>query len=106
MKISLDEILSNHDRWENTSYFRPDGKIEYRERKEYGNGHAVFDNENSLWGELHTDKFNALNFPIGTIRHIGQYVEEKTGIPEKVTSSGIGVAVAVLAIIVCYKTFK
>ncbi len=105
MKISLNEILLHPERWGNTSYLRSDGKIEYRERKEYGNRHAVFNNENSLWGETHIDKFNATNFPVGTIRHAGKYIEEKTGVPEKAVSLGIGLLI-VLALCVSYKSLK
>lgn len=102
MKISLNEILSQPDRWINTSYLRSDGKIEYREKKEYGNRHVVFDSIYSKWGEVHTDKFNATDFPIGTVRHASNYVEEKTGIPELITS----IAAAVLVFYVGYKTLK
>lgn len=102
MKISIYEILSQPDRWENTSNYRLDGKIEYREKKEYGNRHAVFDSIYSEWGEVHIDEFNATNFPIGTVRHVSKYVEEKTGIPEWL----ISIATGALAIYVGYKALK
>lgn len=92
MMISLDEVRSNPKQWINTSGLRLDGKTEYRERKEYGNRHAVFDN-GAYWGEVHYDKHNATDIPVGTTKHFSNYVEEKTGIPQGlVTLATIGIS--------------
>ena len=39
--ISRDEVTSNSEQWSDTSYLRSDGKEEYRERKQFGNRHAI-----------------------------------------------------------------
>lgn len=84
--IHRSETKSN--RWINTTYLRTDGKEEFRERKEFGNRHAVF-MKGSEWGELHHDEYNATDFPIGTVNHTAKYVEEKTGIPQELATAGI-----------------
>ena len=81
MIASRADIEVNRYRWHNTSFLRADGKTEYREKSGYGNRHAVFENGSSV-GDMHVDRFNATDFPMGTIRHASNYVEEKTGIPE------------------------
>lgn len=99
--ISLDEVRSHPEQWTNTSYLRSDGKTEYREKKEFGNHHVVFDN-GAYWGEVHYDKHNATDVPIGTVKHFSNYVEEKTGIPHGlVTLATIG-----LSLYVGYKAVK
>ena len=75
-------------RWLNTSILRPDGLEEYRERPRYGNRHAIFEQGQDL-GDMHYDKHNALDFPHGTLNHISHYVEEKTGVPEKIVKGGL-----------------
>lgn len=47
MIIHGSEITS--ERWIYTSYLRSDGKEEFREKKEFGNRHAVFE-KGSEWG--------------------------------------------------------
>lgn len=79
------------ERWINTSYLRSDNKEEFREKKEFGNRHAVFD-RGSEWGEVHHDEHNATDFPIGTINHAAKYTEEKTGIPQGLAAVGITAA--------------
>lgn len=103
--ISIDEVRSHPERWMDTSYFRSDGKIEYREKKEYGNRHAVFDS-NALLGSTHIDQYNATDFPKGTTQHASKYVEEKTGIPQDLVTGAIVVAVAGLSLYAGYKTAK
>lgn len=76
------------NQWIDTSIVRSDGKIEYRQRPTFGNHHAVFD-KNSEWGTEHTDEFNALDFPNGTLNHLSRYTEEKTGIPHDIAKVGI-----------------
>lgn len=89
-KITLHDIMADRTRWQNTSMLRHDDKVEYREKKEYGNRHAVFE-KGSCIGDIHVDKFNATDIPVGTIRHIGKFIEEKTGMPESITSSAIAI---------------
>ena len=76
------------DRWMETSYISFDEKREFRERSNFGNSHVVFD-KNSEWGTEHTDEFNALDFPNGTLNHLSRYTEEKTGIPHDIAKVGI-----------------
>lgn len=95
-RIHRSEITKEH--WIDTSYIRTDGKEEFRERKEYGNRHIIFD-EKSMWGLMHYDKINATDFPIGTIDHFSNYVEEKTGIPKILTN-------LVVASIVLYAGYR
>lgn len=70
------------ERWTDTSYLRTDGKEEFREKKQFGNRHAVFD-KGSQWGEVHYDKYNAIDVPSGTVNHFAKYTEEKIGIPQE-----------------------
>jgi hypothetical protein len=86
--ISIDEVRSNPEQWTNTSYLHSDGKIEYREKKEFGNRHVIFDN-GAYWGNVHYDKYNATDFPKGTTQHLSNYVEEKTGIPQMLVTIAI-----------------
>ena len=79
--ISRDNIEESRYRWYDTSFLRVDGKTEYREKAEFGDRHAVFE-DGYFTGDVHVDRFNATDFPLGTIRHAPNYVEEKTGIPE------------------------
>lgn len=79
------------NRWTDTSIFRSDGKEEFRELPQYGNRHVVFP-RNQEWGEVHYDEHNATDFPAGTLRHLGKYTNEKTGIPEDLATVGIGLA--------------
>ena len=81
MKITIAEINAHRDRWIDTSFARADGKIEYREKKAFGNRHAVFENGARIGG-VHIDSYNATDVPEGTIKHISNYAEEKTGIPQ------------------------
>lgn|SRR5690242_19394659 len=84
--IHRSETTTN--RWINTSYLRTDNKEEFRERKEFGNRHAVF-MKGSEWGEVHYDEYNATDFPTGTVNHAAKYTEEKTGIPQGLATAGI-----------------
>ena len=79
MQISIYQIGAERKRWQDTSFARPDGRIEYREKKEFGNRHAVFE-RGAYFGTVHHDQFNATDVPFGTIRHISNYVDEQTGI--------------------------
>lgn len=104
-KITLYDIIADRARWQNTSMLRHDDKVEYREKKEYGNRHAVFE-KGSCIGYVHVDKFNATDLPVGTIRHIGKFVEEKTGIPESITSLVIGILGIAGIAYACHKGYK
>ena len=84
--LHISEMTS--ERWIETSIVRIDGRIEFRERPKSGNRHTVFLN-NSEWGEIHMDEYNALDFPNGTINHISKYNEEKTSIPHNIAKLGI-----------------
>lgn len=88
MKITRTDIETNRGRWYDTSIFSTSGNVEYREKKEFGNRHAVFE-DRAFVGDVHVDKFNATDAPIGTIRHVSNYIEEKTGIPEPLTTLAI-----------------
>lgn len=88
MQITRADIEASRSRWYDTSILRPDGNVEYREKKEFGSRHAVFESR-SFVGDVHTDRFNATDAPLGTIRHVSNYVEEKTGIPEPLTTLAI-----------------
>lgn len=83
MYIAIGEIYANKDRWVDTSFVRTDGKMEYREKTEFGNKHAVFE-PGATVGVVHTDLHNATDVPVGTIKHFTNYVEEKTGIPQSI----------------------
>lgn len=90
--ISRDEVRSHSEQWVNTTALRSDGKIEYREKKEFGNRHVVFEKD-AFWGNVHYDQYNATDIPVGTVKHFSNYVEEKTGIPQGlVTLAIIGVS--------------
>ena len=76
------------EQWVETSYLRGDNKEEFRERKEFGNRHAIFE-RGSEWGEVHDDEYNATDFPSGTLMHAANYTEEKTGIPKGLAAFGL-----------------
>lgn len=99
--ISLDEVRSHPKQWVNTSYVRSDDKIEYREKKEYGDRHAVFD-KGAFWGNIHYDQDNATDVPVGTVKHFSKYVEEKTGIPKGL----VALATVGLSLYAGYKVVK
>ncbi|MFY3741912.1 MAG: hypothetical protein HMLIMOIP_002373 [Candidatus Nitrosomirales archaeon] len=84
----------------NTTGFPPDGRDHYRERKEYGNRHAIFE-RGAEWGTAHYDEYNAIDFPNGTFNHAARYTSEKTGVSEtaaKVVLVAIGlIAVGLIA---------
>lgn len=89
------------DRWTDTTGFPPDGKEHFRELKRYGNRHAVFE-RGSIWGMVHQDLYNALDFPVGTLNHLAKYTHEKTGISESVAKIGI----TALAVYGAFRLFK
>jgi hypothetical protein len=89
------------ERWTDTSYLRNDGKEEFREKAKYGNRHAVFV-KGALLGEIHYDKYNATDIPVGTINHASNYVEEKTSIPKGLVALGIVLGLGYIG----YKTIK
>ncbi len=96
MSIILRSEVNGHpERWMNMSGARSDNKEEYRERKEFGNRHVIFEN-GSLYGISHHDKYNATDFPVGTVQHVSNYAEEKTGIPAGLVTLGIIVGSAYL----------
>ena len=102
MEIIFREYVEGYpERWMNTSGVRSDSKEEYRERKEFGNRHAIFE-KGSLFGEVHHDKYNATDFPVGTVQHVSNYTEEKTGIPAGLVTLGIVAVSAFLG----YKAIK
>ena len=101
MEIPISRYEITKGRWTNTSYFRTDGKEEFRELAKYGNRHAIFE-KNSQIGYVHIDKFNATDIPLGTINHASNYVEEKTGVPRELVILG-GIA---LVLFTGYKTAK
>ena len=78
MKISWNEIQREPDRW--VIIYLGD-RVECRERPKYGNRHAVFQ-WSSIYGWVHYDEHNALDFPDGTIKHFAKWGNEKTGIDE------------------------
>lgn len=99
--ISRKNVEGHSVRWMNTSGIRSDNKEEYRERKEFGNRHVIFENR-ALYGAIHHDKYNATDFPVGTVQHVSKYTEEKTGIPAGLVTLGIVAVTAFLG----YKTIK
>ncbi|MCZ6582026.1 MAG: hypothetical protein O6761_02500, partial [Thaumarchaeota archaeon] len=46
-----------------------------------GNRHAIF-RKDLVYGWVHIDKYNALDFPDGTIKHLAKWGNEKTGVDE------------------------
>ena len=102
MRIHRKDITSK--KWMDTSFFRSDGKQEFRERVNFGNRHVVFD-VNSQCGEVHNDKHNVTDFPNGTLNHAALYTNEQTGIPEDVAKIGI-VGLALYGIIKILKYLK
>ena len=106
MEIVLRNEVENHpQRWVNTSGVRSDGKEEYREIKEFGNRHAIFENGAS-YGTVHHDKYNATNFPVGTVQHVSKYTEEKTGIPAGLVTIGIAATTVADTAFLGYKAIK
>ena len=103
--ISIDEIKSYPKQWVDTSLLRNDGKIEYREQKEFGNRHVVFEN-GAFYGNVHVDKYNATDIPFGTINHATNYVEEKTGIPKDVVTIVGAIAGTALGLYAGHKALK
>ena len=102
MEIIFREYVQGYPvRWMDTSGVRSDSREEYRERKEFGNRHTIFE-KGSLFGEVHYDKYNATDFPVGTVQHVSQYTEEKTGIPAGLVTLGIVLGTAFLG----YKAIK
>ena len=99
--ITRQEVKEHPERWMKTSWLRLDGKEEYRERKEFGNRHVIFE-RGTLFGEIHYDKYNATDFPVGTVQHTSNYTEEKTGIPAGLVTLGIIAVSAFLG----YKAIK
>ena len=95
------DVEEHPERWMNTSDIRSDNKKEYRERKEFGNRHVIFEN-GALYGIVHHDKYNATDFPVGTVQHVSKYTEEKTGIPAGLVTFGIIAVSAFLG----YKAIK
>ncbi len=95
------DVEGHPERWMNTSGVRSDNKEEYRERKEFGNRHVIFEKW-ALFGVIHHDKYNATNFPVGTVQHVSNYTEEKTGIPAGLVTWGIIAVSAFLG----YKVIK
>lgn len=98
-KIHRSQITN--EKWYDTSFLRMDEKQEFREKKQYGNRHVVF-NPGAVWGTIHYDKYNATDFPVGTIQHTSKYTEEKTGIPEGLVTLGI----VAVSLFVGYKALK
>jgi hypothetical protein len=79
----------NTTQWIDTSVFAFDGKEHFRERKEYGNRHAIFEKGASM-GTVHIDEHNATDVPVGTFNHVAKYTHEKTGIPEAAAKVALG----------------
>lgn len=99
--ISIDEVRSHPEQWVDTTYLRSDDKTEYREKKEYGDRHAIFDN-GAYWGDFHYDQHNATDVPVGTVKHFSNYVEEKTGLPQGLVT----IATVALGLYTGYKAVK
>ncbi|MGH9878167.1 MAG: hypothetical protein ACRD3Z_04360 [Nitrososphaerales archaeon] len=96
-RVRRSEFVSNPD-WEYfPASFNVDGKDHYRQKPSKGNGDAVFE-PRAEWGNLHYDEHNALDFPMGTYKHVRKWVSEKTGISEK-TVDGLTTAIVVIGII-------
>ena len=73
--------VADADRWVNSTGLPPDGREHFRERKAYGNRHAVFE-VGAEWGTVHVDEHNATDFPAGTVNHGAKWMNEQTGVPE------------------------
>ena len=86
MKITRSEINRHPDRW--VRYTNGENKEVFREKKEFGNRHAIFD-LSAETGIVHVDLYNALDFPIGTVNHIAKWTNEKFGINENVARIGL-----------------
>ena len=84
--IHISEIHPQN--WIDTSLVRSDGKLEFREKPQFGSRHAIF-YKGSDWGEVHNDEYNALDFPNGTLDHLAKYTEEKTSLPKEAIKIGI-----------------
>jgi hypothetical protein len=69
------------ERWVNSAGLPPDGREHFRELKQYGNRHVVFE-RNTEWGQIHIDEHNATDFPVGTVNNLAKYTNEKTA-PQK-----------------------
>ena len=84
MWMSWSEIEREPERWVTLRYF---DRVEARERPAYGDRHVVFPGDSDL-GEMHDDDYNALDFPTGTVNHLAQWGNEKTGINEDLLRLG------------------
>lgn len=76
------------ERWVNSTGLPPDGREHFRELKQYGNRHVVFE-RNAEWGQIHIDEYNATDFPVRTVNHLAKYTNEKTGVPENLAKAAI-----------------
>ena len=77
--IHISEILNESEKWIMTKNWL--GKTEYRELEKFGDRHAVFEND-SEYGTIHYDQYNATTFPVGTVNHLAKWGNEETGLPE------------------------
>jgi hypothetical protein len=77
--ITRREIMEHPERW--VRYINSEGKEVFREKKQFGNRHAIFE-INSEIGMVHNDLYNATDVPFGTVNHIAKWSNEKFGINE------------------------
>lgn len=79
----------NSTQWIDASALAFDGKEHFRERKEYGSRHAIFERGASI-GTVHIDESNATDVPTGTFNHLANFTHEKIGIPETAAKVALG----------------
>jgi hypothetical protein len=75
--ITRIEIMKQPERW--VRYINGEGKEVFREKKQFGNRHAIFE-INSEIGIIHNDLYNATDVPVGTVNHIAKWSNEKFGL--------------------------
>jgi len=86
----------NSEVWIDTSLFAADGREHFREKKQFGNRHAVFD-KGSDRGTVHYDQYNATDFPTGTVNHLANFMSQRTGANEDLGRIAIWLAGGYLA---------
>lgn len=86
--ITRSEVMNNC--WINVSTISLHGMDEYRELPSCADGlkHAKFERGSNV-GTWHYDKYNAVNFPLGSIDHFGDFLSIHTHINESLIFIGI-----------------
>jgi hypothetical protein len=80
--------MSRQKGWTESTYYRWDGKREFRQEKQFGNWHVVFD-KGASYGIGDEDKYNALGSPMDKFNHLSLFVSEQLGTSENVGRAAV-----------------